>query len=64
MTELEALRGVAEPAVVEVAVWRDNDDGEVVFCTPKTERDDPLQGWTRLGTVRLPLTPASVEKPE
>ena len=45
----------AEPEgeVVEVAVWRDNDDGEVVFCIPKTERDDPLQGWTRLGTTRL-----------
>lgn len=50
-----AALAVAEPEgeVVEVAVWRDNDDGEVVFCIPKTERDDPLQGWTRLGTTRL-----------
>lgn len=52
----------AEPEgeVVEVAVWRDNDDGEVVFCIPKTERDGPLQGWTRLGTTRLALVPEVV----
>ena len=58
---LDALPApAAEPEVVEVAVWRDNDDGEVVFCTPKTERDDPLQGWTRLGTTRLALVPEVV----
>lgn len=49
-----------EGEVVEVAVWRDNDDGEVVFCIPKTERDGPLQGWTRLGTTRLALVPEVV----
>lgn len=55
IADARAALAVAEPEgeVVEVAVWRDNDDGEVVFCIPKTERDDPLQGWTRLGTTRL-----------
>ena len=58
---LDALPApAAEPEVVEVAVWRDNDDGEVVFCTPKTKQDDPLHGWTRLGTTRLALVPEVV----
>ena len=59
---LRALPAPAEPEgeVVEVAVWRDNDDGEVVFCTPKTKQDGPLQGWTRLGTTRLALVPEVV----
>lgn len=57
---LPATTAESEGEVVEVAVWRDNDDGEVVFCIPKTERDGPLQGWTRLGTTRLALVPEVV----
>lgn len=67
----EAVRGALdaldtippEPAgeVVDVAVWLDPDDGEVRFCRPQSEEDEPLLGWTRLGTTRLPIARAEVQ---
>ena len=48
---------------VEVAVWEDKDDGEMQFCRAGGGYDKSLAdncNWLRrLGTVRLPVIPAT-----
>lgn len=54
-----------EAVELEMVVWEDTDDGEFVYARPGGKMDHrrgEYHNMRRLGTVRLPLTPASVEK--
>lgn len=44
----------APQETVTLAVWRSEDD-ETQLVKPGSDFDEPYPGWTRLGTVTLPL---------
>lgn len=52
-----------EAMELEIALWV-HSDGNLFQCVAGSDLDKDCSywgGWTRLGTVRLPLIPASVE---
>lgn len=55
---------LASPAgkTVEFGVWSCAYDDSLAFYLAGSDEDRrPIAGWTRLGTARLPITPATVE---